>query len=278
MSDPQTKEFRVTMQLRNNRMIELREARGWTQKEAALFCLVPHQIWSGLETLRLKPTRMIGHYTNDARVIGWSKDALKVAEAMDASPEWLWPKEVQEVGEGRRRHLNVGTAEAKSLMGGVEASPELVVDEKALQLQVRTVLTSLSPREEKILRMRFGIGENSDHTLEEVGQELGISRRRTQQIEAKALSKLRHPSQNKKLKEFAPTKHELWLASHRANSKLYLVDVIQCDASLLGIDKVWHTRGPMTKSAAERVRPPNERYRVEVRPYPPCKCPECKEV
>ena len=64
------------------------------------------------------------------------------------------------------------------------------------------VLASLTPREERVLRMRFGVGMNSDHTLEEVGQQFAVTRERIRQIEAKALRKLKHPSRSKKLKSF----------------------------------------------------------------------------
>jgi RNA polymerase primary sigma factor len=64
------------------------------------------------------------------------------------------------------------------------------------------ILATLTPREEKVLRMRFGIGERSDHTLEEVGRDFQVTRERIRQIEAKALRKLRHPSRAKKLKSF----------------------------------------------------------------------------
>jgi RNA polymerase primary sigma factor len=68
--------------------------------------------------------------------------------------------------------------------------------------QTRKVLATLTPREEKVLRMRFGIGEKSDHTLEEVGQDFFVTRERIRQIEAKALKKLRHPTRSRKLKTF----------------------------------------------------------------------------
>ncbi|MDZ7697603.1 MAG: sigma factor-like helix-turn-helix DNA-binding protein [Deltaproteobacteria bacterium] len=68
--------------------------------------------------------------------------------------------------------------------------------------QTRRVLTTLTPREEKVLRMRFGIGEKADHTLEEVGRDFCVTRERIRQIEAKALRKLRHPSRSRKLKSF----------------------------------------------------------------------------
>ena len=81
-------------------------------------------------------------------------------------------------------------------------SPADAVENINLQEQTRRVLATLTPREEKVLRMRFGIGERSDHTLEEVGKNFDVTRERIRQIEAKALRKLRHPSRLKKLKTF----------------------------------------------------------------------------
>ena len=84
-------------------------------------------------------------------------------------------------------------------------SPSEAVISMNLSEQTRKVLATLTPREEKVLRMRFGIGEKSDHTLEEVGQDFFVTRERIRQIEAKALRKLRHPSRCKKLKSFVET-------------------------------------------------------------------------
>jgi RNA polymerase primary sigma factor len=81
-------------------------------------------------------------------------------------------------------------------------NPQEAVISANLSETTRKVLASLTPREEKVLRMRFGIGEKYDHTLEEVGQDFEVTRERIRQIEAKALRKLRHPSRAKKLKSF----------------------------------------------------------------------------
>jgi RNA polymerase primary sigma factor len=78
---------------------------------------------------------------------------------------------------------------------------EAVVNEN-LALQTRKVLATLAPREERVLKMRFGIGERANHTLEEVGQDFEVTRERIRQIEAKALRKLRHPSRSRLLKSF----------------------------------------------------------------------------
>lgn len=81
-------------------------------------------------------------------------------------------------------------------------SPSESVVSGSLSEQTQKALATLTPREEKVLRMRFGIGERSDHTLEEVGQNFEVTRERIRQIEAKALRKLRHPSRSKKLRAF----------------------------------------------------------------------------
>jgi len=81
-------------------------------------------------------------------------------------------------------------------------NPSFAMSNLNLVNQTRKVLATLTPREEKVLRMRFGIGEESHHTLEEVGQDFNVTRERIRQIEAKALRKLRHPSRSDKLKNF----------------------------------------------------------------------------
>ena len=100
----------------------------------------------------------------------------------------------------------IGEEEDSSLGDFIEdkkiISPADAVMSVTLSEQTRSVLSTLTPREEKVLRMRFGIGEKSDHTLEEVGQDFFVTRERIRQIEAKALRKLRHPSRSKLLKSY----------------------------------------------------------------------------
>jgi RNA polymerase primary sigma factor len=100
------------------------------------------------------------------------------------------------IGEEEDSHLG-DFIEDKGVVSPLEA-----VIKANLTEQTARILATLTPREEKVLRMRFGIGEKSDHTLEEVGQDFEVTRERIRQIEAKALRKLRHPSRAKKLKSF----------------------------------------------------------------------------
>ena len=81
-------------------------------------------------------------------------------------------------------------------------SPSDAVINLNLKEQTDSVLKTLTPREEKVIKMRFGVGDGSEHTLEEVGQSFAVTRERIRQIEAKALRKLRHPSRSRKLKAF----------------------------------------------------------------------------
>jgi RNA polymerase primary sigma factor len=101
------------------------------------------------------------------------------------------------IGEEEDSHLGDFIKDEKT------ESPGDAMIRQNLTEQTRKVLSTLTPREEKVLRMRFGIGEKSDHTLEEVGQDFAVTRERIRQIEAKALRKLRHPSRMKRLEDFS---------------------------------------------------------------------------
>ena len=100
----------------------------------------------------------------------------------------------------------IGDEEDSHLGDFIEDKNAVIPLDAAIQANLREattrVLSSLTPREERVLRMRFGIGMNTDHTLEEVGQQFNVTRERIRQIEAKALRKLKHPSRSRKLRSF----------------------------------------------------------------------------
>lgn len=129
----------------------------------------------------------------------------EIAEKMELPVDKV--KKVQKISkEPISLETPIGEEEDSSLGDFIEdkkiISPADAVMSVTLAEQTRSVLSTLTPREEKVLRMRFGIGEKSDHTLEEVGQDFFVTRERIRQIEAKALRKLRHPSRAKLLKSY----------------------------------------------------------------------------
>ncbi len=129
----------------------------------------------------------------------------EIAEKMELPVDKV--KKVQKISkEPISLETPIGEEEDSSLGDFIEdkkiISPQDAVMSITLAEQTRAILSTLTPREEKVLRMRFGIGEKSDHTLEEVGQDFFVTRERIRQIEAKALRKLRHPSRAKMLKSY----------------------------------------------------------------------------
>ena len=129
----------------------------------------------------------------------------EIAERMEMPVDKI--KKVQKISkEPISLETPIGEEEDSSLGDFIEdkkiISPQDAVINITLSEITRSVLATLTPREEKVLRMRFGIGEKSDHTLEEVGQDFFVTRERIRQIEAKALRKLRHPSRAKLLKAY----------------------------------------------------------------------------
>src|SRR5262249_17085971 len=101
-------------------------------------------------------------------------------------------------GEGEDSHVG-DFSEDKNAVPPIDAAVQSNLRETTTR-----VLASLTPREERVVRMRFGIGMNTDHTLAEVGQQFSVTRERIRQIEAKALRKLRHPNRSRKLHSFPP--------------------------------------------------------------------------
>jgi RNA polymerase primary sigma factor len=103
----------------------------------------------------------------------------------------------------------VGDEEDSSLGDFIEDKNTIIPLDAAIHANLKDtttkILSTLTAREERVLRMRFGIGMNTDHTLEEVGQQFSVTRERIRQIEAKALRKLKHPSRSRQLRSFLDT-------------------------------------------------------------------------
>ena len=137
--------------------------------------------------------------------LGREPTAEEIAERMDMTPERV--REIQRMAqEPVSLETPIGEEEDSHLGDFIEDSDAPAPAEAAsftmLREQLEGVLETLTPREEKVLRLRFGLDDGRARTLEEVGQVFGVTRERIRQIEAQALRKLRHPSRSKKLKDF----------------------------------------------------------------------------
>src|SRR5690554_2372087 len=137
--------------------------------------------------------------------LGREPTAEEIAERMGMPPERV--REIQKMAqEPVSLETPIGEEEDSHLGDFIEDSKAPAPAEAAsftmLREQLEGVLDTLTPREEKVLRLRFGLDDGRARTLEEVGQVFGVTRERIRQIEAKALRKLRHPSRSKKLKDF----------------------------------------------------------------------------
>jgi len=137
--------------------------------------------------------------------LGREPSPEEIAEAMDVPVEKV--REIMKIAqEPVSLETPIGQEEDSHLGDFIEdedaPAPAEAASYHLLKEQLEEVLSTLTPREEKVLRLRFGLEDGRARTLEEVGQEFGVTRERIRQIEAKALRKLRHPSRSKKLKDF----------------------------------------------------------------------------
>lgn len=137
--------------------------------------------------------------------LGTDPTPEQIGEAMELTPERV--REIQKIAqEPVSLETPIGEEEDSHLGDFIEDEDALAPDDAAsyilLQEQLEEVLSTLTDREEKVLRLRFGLGDGRSRTLEEVGKEFGVTRERIRQIEAKALRKLRHPSRSRKLKDY----------------------------------------------------------------------------
>jgi len=134
-----------------------------------------------------------------------SRPAKKIAKRMDI-PVSKVRKILKIAQEPISPETPIGEEEDSHLGDFIEdkavVSPSDAVINLNLKEQTSSVLKTLTPREEKVIKMRFGLDDGSEHTLEEVGQSFAVTRERIRQIEAKALRKLRHPSRSRKLRAF----------------------------------------------------------------------------
>ncbi len=190
------KELEITIRARNNRLKQRREELGLSQRELSRQAGICCTTYNSFENLRLSPLGSMGD---------WREPARKLSAFHGVGLEELFPDSVLQI-EAPSATLRMDATEvpllgqaSSEIMGLLPSDVAIASD---LHTEVEKALSTLTSREERVIRMRFGIGDRKDHTLEEVGKELGTQKARAGQIEKKALRKLRRPSRSKWLKSF----------------------------------------------------------------------------
>ena len=194
-------EYRLKFIIKNNLILTAIEDMGYTNLHK--FSKDTHVSLTGLYDLINLKDPPIGVGGN------FSKVAKQLMEALGACPTDLWTEEQltltlkknsQEKNLSKEALRVALRSDARSLIG--LDYPEQEVAEKEAVQAVSEALDSLTPREAKILKLRFGIGEEDEHSLDEVGEKFEVSRARVRMLEMKALRKMRHPSRSEKLRSF----------------------------------------------------------------------------
>ncbi|MES2339315.1 MAG: sigma factor-like helix-turn-helix DNA-binding protein [Pseudomonadota bacterium] len=231
------KDLEVTVRVRNNQLKGRRIALGLTQREFAAAADVDSNAYSGLESLRENPRRLKRDYScrapgcpsktprgfcirhmaapkdqRDAwaaafvpeQIWVWTPTAERLAAFHQVPVEDLFPEAIQAI----KSNVAISEWDVPEMVNALVAMEEERAgedpDDRIIARQrstaIEDMLSTLTPREEKIVRMRFGVGEKSDHTLEEVGEEFEVGSERIRQIEARAFRKMRHSSRSRWLK------------------------------------------------------------------------------
>jgi len=193
------KEFRVEVRLRNNRLITYREQLGLKPREMANQIGVSYGMLLAYESMRQSPLTK----TSD----DWRESALRIASFHGVEPAFFWPDSVIAI-EKYKASIELSSDEAARLLSpgptiaALAPAPDDGLAKKELEEAFRLMLSTLTPREEEILVLRFGLRGEREHTLREIGDRQGVTREVIRKIEVKALKKLRHPARSKRLKPF----------------------------------------------------------------------------
>lgn len=198
------KDIRLEIKIRNNLILRKMEEKGietvvelWRQMKAASLS-VPRGDIDGL--INMTKSARLGNRNQNA----WSKAALSLSDFFNCMPEELF-SEPQQHRKITKNRITAELAYTDLQRLDTEATallPDAAYDHNALPKVIARVLATLTPREERVLRLRFGIGDDNDLTLEEIGEQFNVTRERIRNIEAKALRKLKHPIRSKQLRGF----------------------------------------------------------------------------
>jgi RNA polymerase sigma factor (sigma-70 family) len=194
-------EYRIDIKVRNNLLLNAIEKAGY--KNVSAFCKaadLSQTTVGAFINLKRAPLNKDGTFCTDAQ---------KIMDFFGVLPEDLWTVDQLTMElDTNKGHLETTRAEMVSLLGRAAGmpieyeSPEVGLDNQVLQQKVEEVLDSLTPREKKVLQLRYGIGISEEMTLDEVGDRFDVTRERIRQIETKAFRKLKTENRNRPLREF----------------------------------------------------------------------------
>jgi len=205
------KEFRLEMRVKNNLLYRAIMDEGYaTIREFCNIANIPYHSTCQLITMRTSPLAKAGKRLKIKQKNLYVKTVYKLCDALKKLPHELFTGDHIEYNGSRTEAIEIGANEIEAyiemtrqrgLMIEQDIGEEISI-KKDLPKVVSEVLATLTPRENKIVRMRFGIGMNSDYTLAEIGEQFDISSDRVRQIESNALRKIRHQSRSRYLEDF----------------------------------------------------------------------------
>lgn len=204
------KDYRIKVKIQANRIFELARIKwgdGLTQAEIAMRCGISQTQLCDLVNFKASPLQAEKRW---AKLGPWRPIAIRIATALDALPEQIWPDHLVEIRK-KTEWTFEASQEDLALFVEAPAQPDDMLIEDEARQEIRRALATLAPREEKVLRMRFGLDNDDEMTLRQIGDDFEVGHERIRQIEAGALRKLRHPSHAKHLRDyitFRPAKEE----------------------------------------------------------------------
>jgi len=201
VEEKQRAQVRLRLITYNARLIDCRKKMGLKQRELANYLGVSVTTVGHVETLRIIPSENI--MDEFASFFNVDRDYLFPDELIEAMREGVFDQRVVDLQEKHLVRLTEARMEGLLPQGITEEEAIDAMDrELFLKKGLSEVLKTLTPREQRVLELRFGLEDGRSRTLEEVGKEFNVGRGRIQQIEAKALRRLRHPSRSRRLKDY----------------------------------------------------------------------------
>lgn len=185
------KDIRILLKIKNNLILKMAEDLWETtnQNEISRKIGISPSRFGGYINFKRDPIKYAGGINQvSGKIVGWKSEVYKISEAFGCEPEDIFPEHLQKI---RKNNYEI-ECDSQFLIEDIKNQEELVLDSE-IKKMISSSLQNLNRKEETILRLRFGFEEDGEHTFQEIANQLGLTRERVRQIEAKALRKLRVP-------------------------------------------------------------------------------------